>query len=85
VATKVGGVPEVIIDNQTGILVESGDYKALAGAIIKILKDKELAARLAREAKKRVQIEFSKERMISELVRLYAKYSKAGLREDVKI
>lgn len=76
VATKVGGVPEVITDNQTGILVPVGDPKAMAGAISRVLKDKDLAASLIREAKKRVEIEFSKEKMISKFENLYLNLSK---------
>lgn len=84
IATEVGGVPEVIIDNQTGILVQAGDYKSLAAAIVRILQDKELAARLAIEAKKRIELEFSKEKMISRLVELYFKFSKAALEEGLE-
>lgn len=75
-ATRVGGIPEVIIDNQTGILVPAGDFKSLAGEMIRLLRDAELAARLAREAKKRIELEFSKDKMISRLVELYFKFSK---------
>ncbi|MEW6009198.1 MAG: glycosyltransferase family 4 protein [Candidatus Omnitrophota bacterium] len=71
IATKVGGVPEVIIDNQTGILVESGNYEQLATAIIKVLKDKDLATRLGVEAKKRLELEFSQEEMINRIRGLY--------------
>ena len=83
-ATRVGGVPEVIIDNQTGILVPAGDSKSLAAGIIRILQDTGLAARLATEAKKRIELEFSKEKMISQLVELYFKLVKDAPDEDIK-
>lgn len=38
VATKVGGIPEIVHDGKEGILVQFGDYKQLARAIIKALK-----------------------------------------------
>ncbi len=71
IATKVGGVPEVIIDGQTGILAESGNSEQIASAIIKILNDKELAARLAAEAKKRLIFKFSQEKMINSFRDIY--------------
>jgi glycosyltransferase involved in cell wall biosynthesis len=43
VATRVGGIPEFVIDGQTGLLVEPDDPIALAGALNRILTDEELA------------------------------------------
>ena len=53
VATRVGGLPEVVFDGETGILVPPRDSKALCNAIINILKNKELRARMKREIKRR--------------------------------
>jgi glycosyltransferase involved in cell wall biosynthesis len=39
VATRVGGIPEVVKDGDTGLLVEPGDSKAIAGAVIQLLQD----------------------------------------------
>jgi glycosyltransferase involved in cell wall biosynthesis len=50
VATRVGGVPEVVSDGRDGLLVEPGDPDALATAIGKVLADDRLAAELARRA-----------------------------------
>lgn len=46
VATRVGGVPEVCRDNETGLMVEAGDSDALARAIIRLAKDKALRKRM---------------------------------------
>ena len=54
VATAVGDLPEVIQDNVTGLLVESGDAEGLAIAIVKLLKDPALAARLGAAGEKSV-------------------------------
>lgn len=54
IGTSVGGIPEVIEDNITGVLVPPQNSKALAGAIIKLLGDPAYAKKLADEGKKRV-------------------------------
>jgi len=47
VATKVGDIPEIIEHRQNGLLVEPGDSKALAAAILEFLSDQKLAAHCA--------------------------------------
>ena len=47
VATSVGGVPEIVHDEQNGLLVPSGDASALSAALRRVLQDAELRARLA--------------------------------------
>jgi len=77
VATAVGGNPEAVGDGVTGILVPPGDSRALAGAILRILGDPELASHMGREGKKRVEREFSIEKMIGEMETLYTKLAVA--------
>jgi glycosyltransferase involved in cell wall biosynthesis len=50
VATAVGGIPELIKDERNGLLVPSQDVKAMTAACQKLLDDKALATRLARQA-----------------------------------
>jgi glycosyltransferase involved in cell wall biosynthesis len=71
VATRVGGIPEIIDDGKSGLLVAPKDPQALARAILRLLGDKELAKRFATCARERVQEEFSFERLLSQLDRLY--------------
>jgi len=47
VATRVGGIPDLVVDGENGLLVEAGDTQALADALVRILSDRELAERLA--------------------------------------
>lgn len=54
VASRVGGVPEVVIDGKTGFLVPPRDEKALADAIIKILSDKDLRLNMGKLGRKTV-------------------------------
>jgi glycosyltransferase involved in cell wall biosynthesis len=70
VATPVGGIRETVVDGETGLLVPPGDPPALARAIRRLLGDRELAERLAAEARKRVE-RFSQRHMVEETLRLY--------------
>ena len=71
VATRVGGVPEQVVDGETGFLFESGDPSAAAAAVERILADPEAAARLGEAGRELVRREFGRERMVSETVALY--------------
>lgn len=51
ISTNVGGLPEVIIDNETGILVSYGDVDALAKNIKRLLEDEEFSNKLAKQGK----------------------------------
>jgi glycosyltransferase involved in cell wall biosynthesis len=71
VATGVGGVPEVVIHEKTGVLVEAGDHEALAKGVIKILTDNGFASQLVDNAKELVQKEHSLNHMIDKIEDLY--------------
>lgn len=55
VATNVGGIPEVVRHEVTGLLVEPGDVQGIAEAVDRVLGDPELAKRLSRNALERAQ------------------------------
>ncbi len=59
VAAKSGGMPEVVIDGETGILVPPGDPKALAGAIAKLARDRDLRLALGKAGRERAMREFA--------------------------
>jgi glycosyltransferase involved in cell wall biosynthesis len=59
VATRVGGVPDLIRDGTEGLLVEPGDERALAGATLRLLRDPALRRDLGQAAKERQRREFS--------------------------
>jgi glycosyltransferase involved in cell wall biosynthesis len=61
VATNVGGIPDVIEDGSTGILVEQRDPKALAAAVISILGDPSRAEAIGRRAAEQATHQFSRE------------------------
>lgn len=72
VVTGVYGVKEIVLHEDTGLVVPPRDPKALAAAIQQVLADRDLAARLGARAKQRVKEQMSGERMIESLERLYA-------------
>jgi len=71
VATPVGGIPEIISDGVTGLLVKPRDSQALADSILKVLKNPDLAARLSWACRERVREQFSFDRLIKDLGHLY--------------
>lgn len=71
VATAVGGVPEVVIHEQTGLLVEAGDSQGLARGVIKLLEDPGLCRRLAEKAKQHVMDRYTMDHMIESIEALY--------------
>ena len=71
VATQVGGIPEVVKNNLTGIIVPPRDSQALSGAICKLLDSDTLRLSMSEEAKKWVRKEFSSEEMMRKLIDVY--------------
>jgi len=71
VTTKVGGISEMIKDNQSGLLVKPADPKELAEKIIEVIDNKSLAEKLGTEAQIRVRQDFSLEKMIIDTQRIY--------------
>jgi glycosyltransferase involved in cell wall biosynthesis len=51
VTTNAGGIPDMVSEGQTGLMVERGDHEALADRVIRLLSDKELASHIARRAR----------------------------------
>lgn len=71
VATRVGGIPEVVHDGVTGLLVPRRDPPALAAALDSLLEDRERAADMGDRGRDRAREEFDERRMVSEIDELY--------------
>jgi glycosyltransferase involved in cell wall biosynthesis len=54
VATRVGGIPQLVDDGRTGYLVEPGDPEALRGALLRLLDDAQLRAKMGAAGRERV-------------------------------
>ncbi len=71
VAPSVGGVPEIIRNGETGLLVPAGDPGAMASGILRLLNDRDFAQRLATAGRKYVGEHFTLEAQASALAGLY--------------
>ncbi len=71
VASNVGGIPEIITHESTGLLVPAGDDEALASALTTLLTDSELRARLAQALQADVQTSFGMHDMLERTFALY--------------
>ena len=58
VSTRISGVPEILEEGESGLLVEPGDDRALAHALRRVLTDAELAARLGQQGRHRAESRF---------------------------
>ncbi len=77
VASAVGGIPEVVADGQTGLLVPAADEAALAAAINVLIRDPARAAELGQRGRARVLAEFSWDKVAALTVRLYGELAAA--------
>jgi glycosyltransferase involved in cell wall biosynthesis len=71
IASAVDGVPEIMTQAETGILVPPADPSSLAAAILRLLKDRELAGRLGERARALIPPRFPLRRMIEQTEALY--------------
>lgn len=78
VGTRTGGIPEVIADGLTGLLVPPHDPIALADAIILLLKDSTLRRRMGDAGLTRVREQFSVERMVEGTLAAYERVTRAA-------
>jgi glycosyltransferase involved in cell wall biosynthesis len=71
VATGVGGIPEVVVDGTSGLLVEPDDVDGLVAALDRVCADAQLRERLARGGAARVEAEFEAGLVARRMVALY--------------
>jgi glycosyltransferase involved in cell wall biosynthesis len=71
VASAVSSVPEIVVDGATGLLVPPNDPPALAGAISRVLADRELARSFGTAGRDRARAEFSVDRMAARTLAVY--------------
>src|SRR5438270_13969950 len=71
VATRVGGVPDVVRDGEDGFLVEAGDVEMLADRLAELAADPELRARLGAAGRARVLPRYAVDRLVQDIDELY--------------
>ena len=73
VATRAGGIPEVVEDGENGLLVRPRDDVAMAQAIVRLLLDENLRRKMGSAGFERVRSRFTVERMVAETAAVYAR------------
>jgi glycosyltransferase involved in cell wall biosynthesis len=82
VATRVGGVPDVVQDGEDGFLVETGATDDLADRLARLARDPELRARMGKHGRERVLPRYAVERLVEDVDELYRSLlSAAGWRK----
>jgi glycosyltransferase involved in cell wall biosynthesis len=71
VATTTGGLPEVVAQGETGLLVPPGDAESLAAAVVSLLEDKVRREQMGRKGRARAQERFSLDASVSHMEQLY--------------
>lgn len=71
VATAAGGIPEMVVDGETGRLVPSGDPEVLAAAIVSTLRNRDAALAMARRGRTLVEERYLVDRMVEETIEVY--------------
>ena len=83
VATAVGGVPEMLQNNETALLVPAGDPRALGDAIARLLSDQQLAQKLSANAVTLTALRFSPESYARSLVKIYRELTSTSAKRRV--
>ena len=71
VASQTGGLPEIVADEDSGILVPSGDVDALTGALDRLVSDPALRARMGRRGRAIVEERFDIRVRVRQIIRVY--------------
>lgn len=81
IVSKAGGMPEIVEDQVSGLIVEKGNYHDLAEKLIAVLTDQGLAERLVANGLRRVRKEFTKQKMVEKTLNFYNRFlvRKSGL------
>lgn len=74
IATSVGGIPEIVINNKTGLLVEYGNKTALANSIEEVYSNSTLRELVSNTARNHVLRHHSKSQMVNKYLELYKKH-----------
>jgi glycosyltransferase involved in cell wall biosynthesis len=83
VATAVGGVPEVVVNDVTGLTVPPSQPSALRSAVLALLGDRERAKRLGLAGRQHVYPRYDSRRLIEDVRQLYARELAARGRESL--
>jgi glycosyltransferase involved in cell wall biosynthesis len=72
VATRAGGIPELVDDSVNGLLVEPRDHKAMAAGVVRLLENDSLRGQMGEAGFRRVSAHFTVQKMIAATAEVYA-------------
>ncbi len=81
VGTAAGGMPEAIVDGETGVVCPPRDAPALAAAVVRLLQDRDLARRMGEAGRRRVVSRFSSDAMVEGTLGVYRRLLGAAARD----
>jgi glycosyltransferase involved in cell wall biosynthesis len=81
VSTGTSGIPELVIHEQTGLLVPPADAQSLARAMVRLMRDEALRKRLSRAGRRKVEADFDLEKNVVHLMSLFGR--RAAVRQPV--
>ncbi|MCL5949760.1 MAG: glycosyltransferase family 4 protein [Candidatus Bathyarchaeota archaeon] len=73
IGTRTGGVPEALVDGETGLLIDPGNFEQLEVAIVQALSDKDLAWKMGQRGIKFVETRFSIHAVVNSITKNYEK------------
>jgi glycosyltransferase involved in cell wall biosynthesis len=85
VGTTAGGIPEVVVDGETGLLVPPRDHEAMASAIVTLLKDEGLRTRMGEAGRARAESLFTADRMVQETLKVYQRVAMHPHQEEESV
>src|SRR5438309_271924 len=83
VATRAGGIPEIVVDGETGLLVPPRDPAAMAQAIVALLADEKRRRAMGEAGFARVQARFTVDRMVADTAAVYARVAGRDRAADI--
>ncbi len=76
VAANSGGIPEIVVDGKTGLLVPENDPQSIASAVIRLINEKDIRVKMGMAGRKRVEEMFTIERRTRDVENLYSEVLK---------
>ena len=81
IAANLGGLPDLVVEGETGLLFPPGDIAALAGCMARLRNDPAAAAAMGRNARRKIENEYSEDAHYAALLHAYAE---AGSRRKTR-
>ena len=84
ICSRIGALPEIVIDGQTGLLHEPNDLDELVGHVKRLYSRPELCRSMGEQGRRRVMEEYSRERVYDRLIQIYQRAMQSNSPADTK-